>query len=73
MEKIFQILEKDCSEFLGEMKDSESILFRGVKGEINEIVKGLGKKQSRVNRYALDMRQDQKSLIIYFLISLDFL
>ncbi len=56
--KILQILERDCSEFLGEMKDSESILFRGVKGEINEIIKGLGKKQSRDNRYALDMRQD---------------
>jgi len=57
-EKIIQILESDCSEFLDEMIDSESILFRGVRGGVNNIVNGLCKKQSRVNRRTLDMRSD---------------
>jgi len=55
--KIIQILERDCSEFICEMMDSESILFRGVKGGINEVVKGLGKKKARSDRYALDMKK----------------
>jgi len=56
--KIIQILERDCSEFIGEMIDTESVLFRGVKSRITEVTKGLGKKQSRNDRYTLDMRQD---------------
>lgn len=56
--KIIQILERDCSEFIGEMIDTESVLFRGVKNRITEVVKGLGKKQARSDRYTLDMRQD---------------
>jgi hypothetical protein len=56
--KIIQILEKDCSEFINEMIDTESVLFRGVRRGINEVTKGLGKKQARSDRYTLDMRQD---------------
>ena len=56
--KIIQILERDCSQFLGEMIDTESIIFRGVKRNVNEVVKGLGKKKARSDRYTVDMRQD---------------
>jgi hypothetical protein len=56
--KIIQILERDCSEFIGELIDTESILFRGVKRGITEVTKGLGVKKSRQDRYTVDMRQD---------------
>lgn len=56
--KILQILEKDCGQFLDEIKASESIVFRGVKGNKEEVDKGIWKKASRSDRYTLDMRQD---------------
>ena len=56
--KILQILEKDCGQFLDEIKDAESIIFRGVKGSKMDVDKGIWKKTSRSDRYTLDMRQD---------------
>jgi len=56
--KIIQIIERDCQEFLSEMKETESILFRGVKRGITEVTKGLGVKKSRQDRHTVDMRQD---------------
>jgi hypothetical protein len=56
--KILQILEKDCGQFLEEIKDSDSIIFRGVKGNKTDVGKGIWKKAARSDRYTLDMRQD---------------
>lgn len=56
--KILQILENDCGQFLDEIKEAESIVFRGVKGSKEEVNKGIWKKASRSDRYTLDMRQD---------------
>ena len=56
--KIIQILEKDCKIFLDEIKQADSIIFRGVKGSKVDVDKGIWKKASRSDRYTLDMRQD---------------
>ena len=56
--KILQILEKDCGQFLDEIKEADSIIFRGVKGNKTDVSKGIWKKASRSDRYTLDMRQD---------------
>ena len=56
--KILQILEKGCGQFLDEIKDADSIIFRGVKGNKTDVSKGIWKKASRSDRYTLDMRQD---------------
>jgi len=56
--KLFQILEKDCGGFLDEIKNDQSIIFRGIKGTKLGIDKGIWKKTSRNDRYAVDMRPD---------------
>lgn len=55
-EKIMEILKRDCSKFLNEMKETNSIIFRGYSGKIDyyKKIKGLIKKKRRTDRRPLD-------------------
>jgi len=54
--KIMDILRKDCSEFLEEIKNSETLLFRGIKRNLGEsISNGIWKKEVRKDRSPTDM------------------
>lgn len=58
-ENIFEILKRDCGDFLDEIKDAESIIFRGIKSKNKETIEnGLYKKVSRTDRWPSDMRRD---------------
>jgi hypothetical protein len=47
---IFEILKKDCSKYLQELKSSQSIIFRGVRGSKELVSKGVWLKQSDKSR-----------------------
>ncbi len=55
--KIIEILERDCSKFLSELKDKEqNPIFRGYRKIIgSEIIDGIYKKTARTDRRAKDM------------------
>ena len=61
---ILKILERDCSTFIREIKDSKSVVFRGFKKigsphiENDKSIPGLYKKERRRSRYTLDLRGD---------------
>jgi hypothetical protein len=61
---IIKILERDCGQFIREIKNSNSIVFRGFKKvgsphiEDEESIIGLYKKDRVLGRYPLDLRGD---------------
>jgi len=63
-DKIEKILKRDCSQFIREIKNSNSIVFRGFKKigsphtEDEESIIGLYKKERIRGRYPLDLRGD---------------
>lgn len=63
-DNIIKILERDCDQFLREIKNSKSVVFRGFKKigaphiEEDNSILGLYKKERRRGRNALDLRPD---------------
>lgn len=62
---IKRILERDCSEFIRELKSSGSLLFRGIMSlrngpvvEDDNTISGLWLKEARKSRYTVDMDPD---------------
>ena len=61
---VVKILERDCSTFIREIKDSKSVVFRGFKKigsphiENDKSIPGLYKKERQRGRYPIDLRSD---------------
>lgn len=61
---VIKILERDCSTFIREIKDSKSVVFRGFKKigsphiENDKSIPGLYKKEGQRGRYPIDLRSD---------------